>query len=272
MDFSLFTTYQYISYLEDLKIMTEGLLENAPEGALKINKFQGRTWYCRSFNSSPRSNVYIPSEDTALIKALAQKSYDQKILRLLNGALRAFSASGDVLAGDEIDNVYNGLSEERRKLVVPVIPTDEQYIEEWLSRPYEKLGFQPGNNSHFYTENDERVRSKAEIIIANTLKHACLPYIYEFPLHLTEKIVYPDFTILDIRTRKEKYLEHFGMMDDPEYVKSFVRKINLYERNGIYPGYDLLFTVESLEYALDTRRLKKLIDRHFFQDPGKIEL
>ena len=40
-------------------------------------------------------------------------------------------------------------------------------------------------------------------------------------------IVYPDFTLLSRKTGKEIYWEHEGMMDDQEYARKAVQKIDL---------------------------------------------
>lgn len=52
------------------------------------------------------------------------------------------------------------------------------------------------------------MRSKSEVIIADLLNKEGIPYRYEFPLYLKEfNTVYPDFTILNVRKRKEIYWE-----------------------------------------------------------------
>lgn len=69
---------------------------------------------------------------------------------------------------------------------------------------------------------------------------------YEFPLKLKGYgIVYPDFTLLDVKHRREIYWEHFGMMDNPEYAYKAVLKLETYMKNGFYPGKNLLLTFET---------------------------
>lgn len=73
--------------------------------------------------------------------------------------------------------------------------------------------------------------------------HKGIPYKYEKPLYLKGYgIVYPDFTFLSKRTRKEIYWEHEGRMDDSEYAKTAIKKIKTYEDNGIYLGENLILT------------------------------
>ena len=49
-------------------------------------------------------------------------------------------------------------------------------------------------------------------------------------------IVYPDFTFLSPKTGEEIYWEHDGRMDDPEYARKAIKKIETYEKNGIFQG------------------------------------
>lgn len=109
-------------------------------------------------------------------------------------------------------------------------------------------------------ENGEQFRSKSETIIAEKLKNNKIPYIYEYPLKLKNgKTIYPDFYILNKRTRETYYYEHFGMMDDPEYCINALRKIDDYARNEIHIGQKLLVTFEAIEKPLSIKTLEELI-------------
>lgn len=70
-----------------------------------------------------------------------------------------------------------------------------------------------------FSSDDERYRSKSEFLIASALKDAGVPFRYECSLYLNGYgTVYPDFTVLNKRTRRVFYHEHLGMMDDINYV------------------------------------------------------
>ena len=70
-------------------------------------------------------------------------------------------------------------------------------------------------------------------------------------LPVTEKWIYPDFTILNPETREEIYWEHFGMLDEPEYANKAILKLNEYELNGIHLGHQLIATFETSSQPLD---------------------
>lgn len=51
------------------------------------------------------------------------------------------------------------------------------------------------------------------------------------------------------------------MMDNPEYCKSAIEKINMYEENGIYLGEKLFVTFESSLKPIDIKHLDSLLER-----------
>ena len=71
----------------------------------------------------------------------------------------------------------------------------------------------------------------------------------------------PDFIVLNVRTRKEYYWEHLGMLDDSNYVDHSFRKIAIYEKNGLIPGENLILSFESASAPLDILLLKQLIQK-----------
>ena len=107
----------------------------------------------------------------------------------------------------------------------------------------------------------ERVRSKSEVIIADTLARHGIPYRYEYPLELkNDRTVHPDFLCLNVRTRAEFYWEHFGLMDDPDYLERTLLKLKSFAENHIIPGKNLIFTMESAACPLSTRQVENLIN------------
>ena len=110
------------------------------------------------------------------------------------------------------------------------------------------------------TERGERVRSKSEKIMADYFYRKNIPYKYECPLKLNDLIIYPDFTILDVKRRQEKYLEHFGMMGDLDYVSNMMLKIATYEQNNIFIGDRLICTFESIRRPLSVSVLRNKLN------------
>jgi len=91
-----------------------------------------------------------------------------------------------------------------------------------------------------------------------------VPYRYEEPLYLESYgIVHPDFTVLNVRTRKEIYWEHLGKMDDMEYAKDALERILIYEKNGIFPGDKLVISHETMENPINSRLIDAIIFKYF---------
>lgn len=92
-----------------------------------------------------------------------------------------------------------------------------------------------------------------------------IPYRYEYPLYLNGiGSIYPDFTVLNVRLRKELFWEHLGMMDDTIYVEKAIQKITYYEENGIFPGDNLILTYETKQNPLNQKTVKLMI-QHYLQ-------
>lgn len=134
--------------------------------------------------------------------------------------------------------------------------------EQNMSKVSEKYILIGGDNA-IITEKGEAVRSKSEKIIADKLYMKEIPYVYEQPLYLKGYgYVVTDFKILNVRTKKEYYLEHFGMMDDYEYAKNAIKKIECFQKNEIYPGEKLLITLEASDSPLNMIILEKMVNKY----------
>ena len=239
---------------------------SAPEGTLIIEKRRGYTEYYQRLSNSPDTPVrkkYITRENLWLVRALAQKDYDIRLLKVLKARLEKINKISLLnLSDDELYEVYENLAPERKKFVKPAFLTDEQFAEQWLNIPFTPLGFRPEDVNFYYTDRGERVRSKSEVIIANALYHAGIPYKYECPLTINGQTFYPDFTILNMNTREEIYFEHFGMMDDMDYLDKALKKIDFYEYYGLIQSGKVVCTFESKSHPLDTRVLAKVIEKY----------
>ena len=90
-----------------------------------------------------------------------------------------------------------------------------------------------------------------------------IAYKYECPLYLKGVgTIYPDFTFLSRKTGKEVYWEHNGKVDNPEYARKMVRKINAYENNGIFLGERLILTYETEQTILNTGKIEQLVKKY----------
>ena len=114
------------------------------------------------------------------------------------------------------------------------------------------------------TSEGYRVRSKSEQLWADSFKRFNVPHVFEPKLYLKGKgWVRPDFVGLNVRLRKEIWVEHMGMMDMLSYSEENVRKLHLYERNGYVLGDNLLITMETRRSPLEAKSIEAMITKHF---------
>lgn len=252
------------NYLQRIKEEKEHALLHAPEGSLRICKQGNATYFHHRHSTTDLPDKYLRKEDFPTVKSLAQKDYDMKVLKSCTQELQAIEKYEQLLPSLTPESILKSLHKVKQNLVIPIEDTDENYILKWKSIEYKGKSFDE-NTPEYYTANGERVRSKSEVIIADLLARENIPYKYECPIILDHaRTVYPDFTLLHVKKRKELLLEHFGRMDDPEYAEKALNKINTYERNGIYPGEQLIITHETFANPLNTKYLLNKI-RHYFQ-------
>lgn len=229
-----------------------GRLEVSSRG--HSNFYYFRCWKDRK--TGKRVRQYIPKKQIATARKLAQTKYEQNVLKLARSRSSQLEKLLNDFEDNEIEAIYTSLHPARRSLVTPVealeIPWAERR-EKWLKIPYQGLGLHK-EDRYYLTNNHEKVRSKSEKILADLFFRLGIAYKYECPLYFEDQsVLYPDFTFLDPHTNQEIYWEHFGMMDDPNYARNCLRKINTYANQGIILYDRLLASFETGESSLDER-------------------
>lgn len=238
----------------------EKKITNYPSGRLVIrHRKNSLGFYLAGSDSNDR---YLNKSDIKLIEKTAQKNYLEKVLRVSQKELCALKKMMELYPDTFAEDVFDLLTEERKKLIKPIVMPDELYVKEWLNKPYKPKEIREGI-PFYLTMNGERVRSKSEMIIADRLYTNGIPYKYECPIQIMGKVYHPDFTILKISTRKNLYLEHNGKIDDPDYKNDFVTRINDFNLAGIRQGDNLFLTFESSNIPFDVRTIDNMINTQF---------
>lgn len=113
------------------------------------------------------------------------------------------------------------------------------------------------------TMRGEMVRSKSEVIIADSLFRSGIRYEYETELDLGEDgIRRPDFTVDDEESGRLFYWEHCGMMSDENYRKRWQAKKELYANHGIIEGENLIVSYDGINGSIDSSEIQRLIDQY----------
>lgn len=230
-----------------------------PEGCLIIAKERG---YSRFYRILDGKRMYLGKSESGIICALVKKQYEERTLAAVLDQKKVLTSCLQIIQGsyDGIESAYSAMDEDIRKYVRKDISTDDGFAEKWAE---EKYAAAKRTDKHVIeTMGKEMVRSKSEALIADRLFTAGIPYRYEQLLMLDIRdnlFYYPDFTILNKRTRKVIYWEHLGLLGDKKYCLDNLNKIDIYMRFGIVPGKNLILTYECEGKPLSTASVNMLI-------------
>lgn len=243
------------------KIIADGM-SKLPQGTLKIYKNGNRKEYYHRLDTdkSKRSKgryVRVAAEQE-LIRQLAQKEYYLSTQSAIEKEKSVLSTCVDRLPKTAPEDVYFEIDASLRGLVTPLFETDESFLKRWLAA--EPRDSNPEKKQQFAVSAEETVRSKSEWIIFAILKEEKIPFRYEKPLKICGKTIYPDYTILDVQSRREIYWEHFGKVNDPEYYETMIKKLALYTNASLLQTGRLIITMESSTTPLDVDNVKKIVN------------
>lgn len=249
--------YELISKsIEDI----ENKLKHLPKGRISIKTRGGKTYYYLA--GVAKGEIYLGPNDMELIEQLVQKNYLKAVLRKNKTEAASIERMQQLYPGTIAEDVYDHLPEGLKIYATPINICDDSFAKKWMEVPYRKKPFKK-DDPEFYTLKGERVRSKSEVIIADRLRENGIPYRYECPLKIGNKIIHPDFTILRTSDRKILYHEHCGKMGDQQYVDDMLTRAKDYNQAGIIMGDRLFYTFESESVPLDVAALDSLIRQHY---------
>lgn len=254
--------------LETLISQLELRLGNQIDGTLRVSSSHGYPKFYLRRQNAPEGvpkKQYLGKKDRELARQLAQQEYEKQLLCAAKSLLREVAKREKAFDDHSLQTVYDSLNEARKMLVTPLVISDEDFAQRWLDQKYEP-GFFAEDLPSLFSDKGERVRSKSEKIIADKYYRCDVPYLYERPLNLKDGnrviTLRPDFTVLNKRSREIFYHEHFGMIDRPDYAAQCLKKLDLYAANGMFPGSNLLITMESSTHPLSEHYLTLLIETY----------
>lgn len=238
-----------------------------PKGKLEIGLVQKKyTQYHAVVEKDGRKErIYIPKKDSKYAFRLAQRAYDIRMRNAAEKRCKTLAQAAKALRKFDLQKVFEQESKIRQSLITPLIPTDEQFIEQWYEE--HPAGDNPFPKTTTYTTlRGEEVRSKSEKMIADTYYTEGIPYVYEPVIVLDDgRTFYPDFAVLNVCERKTWYHEHFGMMDSEEYRARAILKMREYNAHGFWPGNNMVFTFEGELIPFDQNELGRIIKEYFIE-------
>lgn len=252
-------------YLEKLLLKAKEKsiqFNNLPMHKIHVQKYGNQIQYCIREGATDTSGKYIKKDQLGIVRQTIQQEYLQKSIKIVQEELDFIAKYLDKRSPSKLVHYYDGLAEGRKCMIDPLELSDDEYARQWQSECYMGRDFLEGD-PEYYTQRNERVRSKSEIIIANLLDQYGVPYHYEYPIRIKGYgVVYPDFTTLNVRTRTQIHWEHLGLIDDPAYRENAIKKLEMYEKNGIYLGKNLIVTLENTKHPLNVKSVISKIEKY----------
>lgn len=249
--------------LEELVKKLEAQKAPKVQGDLR-GSLHGKTYqYYLRESKSDKNGRYLPKREMATAQALAQWEYRGKLLEELEAELQALGELERQLELEPWDRAALQLPLSKQRLIEKPYLSDEEYAAEWSRQEYLRKEI-PEDSPAFETKRGELVRSKSEVLIADALYAAGIPYHYEKPMKSRKMgTIHPDFTILDVKQRKEIIWEHLGKMDDFDYRGDAFYRLHCYEEDGFYIGDNLILTFETVRLPLNPRTVRNMIQSIF---------
>lgn len=244
-------------------------IAHAPDELLFTRRTGNGTVRYYKRKSGDTCGEYLGKDCKKEIKALEEKNYYSELLKAEAEEERVLlSIKKKLEAMPDYKSVFFSIPLEKRHLISPYEYSPEEKDDE-VVRLFNKKPVK--EELKLVTQNGEHVRSKSELIIADRLNTAGIPYYYEEPLIMADEqnqpmteclYWHPDFRVQNMRTGKQYYWEHFGMLDNPEYCNSCQSKLEVYAKYGYFPGENLIITSESSAHGLNLEYVDCLIEKY----------
>lgn len=203
-----------------------------------------------------RERISLGSMDSRAAIEFARDDYLNGLNRLLNNDERMLKMLCRGYRPYDIDSVLGSVSAASRAIIDRAgrygFLRDEAHFRKAFAssaaRPDDgkmptAQAMKPGN---CIAASGRRVRSKGEVIIDILLDQFGVPHDHEKKIVLFDENGYkvtraPDFTLY---CDEEIHWEHFGMVDNDDYLSANARKIQLYNLNDIVLWKNLIVTMD----------------------------
>lgn len=236
----------------EIKYLTK-TIDSLPEGTATVNSGGHRKRMTGSVNGEKR---FFSRDELPLVQSLIYKKYLTKRRDELIGAQKLMNhyirfTKTDLGKAEKylMDNPA------RAELIKDFLTKDDRSFKVWMSAP------DPCAAPHQEKRTEEtlfglKVRSKSEVMIATYLYENGIPFRYEEPLVLGGVVYCPDFTFRDPKSGAFYWYEHFGKMDEPDYVRDNIPRLITYADHGIVPGINLVLTYETKKHKLSLPQIR----------------
>ena len=232
-----------------------------PQGRLLVEERNGRKYYSERFASKSKGRKETRkgiTKDPDRVLALVRKQYVKAALKNLDSDLDALDTFIDQYKCSDPDSVMEQFIQKNPELAAG-ISYKQQQLSEWASEYVPKTEYYK-ESLRLYALDGTKMRSDGELFVASRLEHYGIPYRYEAKLPIPDLGYIPDFTIMRPSDRKIFYWEHFGKIDDHQYVLDNYVKVGKYMDYGIVPWDNLIMTYNYKKGGVNIRLIEAMIN------------
>lgn len=236
-------------FLEERVKEARSTLENLPDGNLSICERSGHPHYyaCGLKDRNGRTvKKYITRENEAYAADLAHKAYLKEQLRCDLLQIKALERFIQDYEKGSITRVKFKSPEHFFRLLRKRISASFEECQQKLNEMFQSSTKRP-EGKRFSTISGVMVRSKSEVEIANLLYTLEIPFVYEPVIIINGIEITPDFIFMIPGTGTIYMWEHFGMMDDPDYSRTSLHKLETLSLDGWILGQNLIVTTETYD-------------------------
>lgn len=254
-DLMKFWLGKQIEGLKSLLECNEKFIDSAPKGALKIRNRNGRE-ELRRVTQHPRTEHSI-TKDPLAIAQLIQKEISEEAIRRCENNLKHMEQLRNKYLPIDTMAIKETLPESHRHLIKPY---QDILYRHWSNQEYHKRFADQSKVIHT-THKGERVSSKSEVILANSLYENGIPYHYDERSIVTSdwgNHYYYDF-VIPLPNGDKIYWEHLGMLSNREYMEHSLQKLYHYHQEGITIGRNLIITVDDVDGNCDSLAIYNII-------------
>ena len=259
---------EILSFLKREQEIYTRLLDSSPEGSLSIDRSRKPArWVHRislGKDASGRNHygrTTIP-RGSDMIAKLADKEYARISLKILDYDLRILTRAFNRIHPYTQEAVLSGMHSAYQKLPrksfrkIRQAQDSLQRQREWAEEPYEISDYKPEEKTQT-TSWGLKVRTRAELLIAEALYKHGVPFRYEQVIQIGKYRMAPDFTFLD-RDGNEFYWDYCGMMAVPSYRDHQLWRRRTYENVGICEWENMIYTYDASD-SVDMREIEAII-------------
>ena len=234
------------------------IVKHSPKGELFIRQRKSGNSYLRQFNTAEGRRQESINDQKDLIGRLTDKAIAQKVLPVCTKKVKVLERLLEKIDDRDLDEIIADMPEKYQGVLRA---RHNRKLEAWKSAKFIQCPKNPEKHIH-ETICGEMVRSKSEVIIANALTAAGIPFHYEelFPRYGEDgRKIYPDFTIM-LPNGTKIIWEHFGLLTDIDYCVKNAYKLHTYQHGGYTIGKNLILTQDDNKGNCSSAQIQKIIE------------